>query len=330
MSGRAGDGELLSIGASLLLVLSLALACSSSNTARDAGTATPVRSSGAATPSPAASAANAVPVAPGETTLTLKVLSFNLLWGAGHERRFDENIPQRFRGIDRVAELREFLRQADPDVLALEEAAGWDTGTRPLVEQVAAELGMHYVLAPDAWELHVILLSKYPIVRADYVSRFQGFNGVALRATLAITPQVEVNVIAVHLNSMSSQTRSCQVEAVFDMAAELEGRTLLLGDMNFRPAADQAAALAGGGWQLLEAQAEWPIDQIWLDGSGMATVGDWWEGVIQPSRISDHFPVGVDISFTAAPAVQATAREPVSEPAALAYECPLPSEARQP
>jgi endonuclease/exonuclease/phosphatase family metal-dependent hydrolase len=262
-------------------------------------------------------------------TVSLKVMSFNLLWGAGHERRFDENIPQRFRGVDRVPELRAFLQRAGADVLAIQEAAGWDNGSPPLVQQVAEELGMHYILAPDAWELHIILLSKYPIIAAEYVSRLQGFNGVAVRATLAVAPNVYVNVIAVHLNSMSSQTRTCQVEAVFDIASKLEGRTLLLGDMNFRPQASQALALDDRGWQLVAAQADWPIDQIWLDTSGSVTTGNWWDGLEMPPRISDHFPVGVDMMFSAQPSPDAAATTPVTAPTALAYECALPPDARQ-
>ena len=259
----------------------------------------------------------------GETTVRLKVMSFNVLYGAGHDRRFDENVGQRFEGRDRLPELMAFLREAGPDVLAIQEAAGWDTGDPSVAAQIAAELGMSYVLAPDAWELHVVLFSKYPIVAADYVSRHQGFNGVALRATLAITSETTVNVFALHLNSMSRQTRSCQVEALLDMARDLEGRTMLLGDMNFRPDADQAQALREGGWQLVVAQPGWPIDQIWIDLTSRPRPGAWWTTVEQPRGISDHLPIGVDLAIEATPSDFA-GREPVREPGVLDYSCPLP------
>jgi endonuclease/exonuclease/phosphatase family metal-dependent hydrolase len=258
-----------------------------------------------------------------EATVRLKVMTFNVLYGAGHDRRFDEHVGQRFKGRDRMPELLAFLREADPDVLAIEEAAGWDTGDPSVAEQVAAALGMNFVLAPDAWELHVVLFSKYPIVAADYVSRLQDFNGVALRTTLAITPELTVNVLAVHLNSMSRLTRSCQVEALLDMTEGLEGRTILLGDMNFRPDTDQAEALREGGLQLVVAQPQWPIDQIWIDLTSRARPGGWWETLDSPPGISDHLPIGVDLTIQALPSGVA-GHEPVTEPGALDYECPLP------
>ena len=260
----------------------------------------------------------------GEASVTLKVMSFNVLWGAGHDRRFDGNVSPRFRR-DRLPELMVFLREAAPDILVAQEAAGWETGNPSVAEQIAADLGMNYVLAPDAWELHVVLFSKPPIVTAAYVSRLQGFNGVALMATLAVTPEAEVNVIAVHLNSMSGQTRSCQVEVLLDVAEVLSGRTLLLGDMNFRPGAPQADALRAADWQLVRAQAQWPIDQIWVDASASVTTGVWWDGLEAPARISDHWPVGVDITLTVPRSSKFVGREPMAAPDALDYACAVPS-----
>jgi hypothetical protein len=59
------------------------------------------------------------------------------------------------------------------------------------------------------------------------------------------------------------------------------------------------------------------------------TTGDWFGGLEMPPRISDHFPVGVDMTFSAQASPVATAAESVTAPTALAYECPLPPEARQ-
>jgi len=231
-------------------------------------------------------------------------------------------VGQRFKGRDRLPDLMAYLQEADPDVLAVEEAAGWDAGEPSVASQIAADLGMSYVLAPDAWELHIVLFSKYPIVEAEYVSRLQDFNGVALRATLAVTPTQTVNLLAVHLNSMSRGTRACQVEAILDMAEALDGRTILLGDMNFRSNSEQAQVLRDGGWQIVGV-AEWPIDQIWLDGSGPTSPGSWWQGLRAAEGISDHLPVGAEITFDALP-LDPTVREPVTEPDPLAYACPLP------
>jgi endonuclease/exonuclease/phosphatase family metal-dependent hydrolase len=256
--------------------------------------------------------------------VTLKVMSFNVYYGAGHERRFDQHVGSRFKGRDRLPDLIAYLREASPDVLAIEEAAGWDAGEPSVAEQIAAELGMTYVLAPDAWELHVVLFSKYPIVAAEYVSRVQDFNGVALRASVAVTSTQTVNVLAVHLNSMSRDTRACQVEAILDMATNLEGRTILLGDMNFRSNSEQAQVLREKGWQLA-AFAVWSIDQIWLDGAGALSTGGWWQALPVAEGISDHLPVGAEITFDAPPSDRGAPQELVTEPEPLDYACPLPS-----
>ena len=270
-----------------------------------------------AAPSPTAS------TAPQEPTVTLKVMSFNVLYGAGHERRFDQHVGNRFKGRDRMPELMTFMRGADPDVLAVEEAAGWDAGEPSVAAQIAEELGMSYVLAPDAWELHIVLFSKYPIIEADYVSRFQDFNGVALRATIAVAEDVAVNVLAVHLNSMSRDTRACQVEALFDMARAMPGRTILLGDMNFRSNSPQADVLRRGGWQLVAVQPGWPIDQIWLDDSGGFATGGWWSALPPPEGISDHLPVGAEMTFGVTPSPEPFDGEAVGDPGELIYACPL-------
>src|SRR5688500_14758135 len=57
----------------------------------------------------------------GEETVTLKVASFNVLYGAGFDRRYDINIPERFKGRDRLPDLVAFLRQVDADVIAMQE-----------------------------------------------------------------------------------------------------------------------------------------------------------------------------------------------------------------
>ena len=260
------------------------------------------------------------------TTVTLKAVSFNVLYGAGVERRFDQHVGQRFKERDRMPELMAFLREVDADVLAIQEAAGWDIGDPSIAEQVAEDLGMTYVLAPDAWELHVVLFSKYPIVEASYVSRHQGFNGVALQATLAVTPEVHVNVLAVHLNSMSRDTRACQVEALVDMAKDLAGSTILIGDMNFRSNAPQADVLRDNGWHLVAVQEAWPIDQIWLDSDlGPPETSDWWRSFEMPAGISDHLPAGVQMTFEVAPGENGLATDAIAEPRPLDYACPLPS-----
>jgi endonuclease/exonuclease/phosphatase family metal-dependent hydrolase len=259
----------------------------------------------------------------GAETVSIKAVSFNVLYGAGSSRRFDENIPQRFRDRNRMPELLAFLKLTQPDLLAVQEAGGWEDG---VAAEIAASLNMSYVLAPDPWDLNVILFSRYPILEAAYVSRSQGFNGVVLRAAVAATPNSRLQVFVTHFYSMSSQTRSCQVDALLEMMAPYaEERVLLLGDMNFRPQSNEGQKLSSAGWQLA-ALSSWPIDQIWLDPRAGVTAGDWWAGFTLPRDISDHLPIGVDLTFDVGRReLKPNASRGNVKPAAMQYACAVPT-----
>jgi endonuclease/exonuclease/phosphatase family metal-dependent hydrolase len=278
-----------------------------------------------AEPTPAAAATIVVPS--GEpATVTLKLLSYNLLYGAGAESRFDANIPARFHGRDKLDEVIDFFQAAAPDVIAVQEAGGWDTGDPSVAEQIAERLGMNYVIAHDAWELHIMLFSRYPILESAYVSRDQDFNGVLLRATLAVTPEARIHVLVTHLNSMSRETRACQLDALLNVAAALPpGPVLLAGDMNFRPTSMLAETLTSHSWQLLVAQESWPIDQVWAGPETSVTTGDWWPPLAPPTGVSDHDPVGIDVTIEAPRIGRASDLEAgTTVPKTLDYACPLP------
>jgi endonuclease/exonuclease/phosphatase family metal-dependent hydrolase len=259
------------------------------------------------------------------TPLTLHLMAFNVLFGAGVERRFDEHVPARFQGRDRFPEVLDFVKKMQPDILSIEEAAGWDEGSPSPAEQVAQALGMNYVIAPDQWELHIVLYSRFPILDSEYTSRFEGFNGVLLRATVAVAPGQILQVFAVHFNSMSPITRSCQVNDLLDLARHHPGPAILLGDMNFRPTASQAEALLAAGWKLVYSQPRSAIDQIWA-GPGLGfTVGDWWESRPPLGEVSDHLPVGAGITVSLpASSTASMVDSSSSSPAILDYACDLP------
>ena len=186
---------------------------------------------------------------------------------------------------------------------------------------------MSYVVARDPWDLHVVLFSRFPIVEAASVSRTQGFNGVVLMTKLVISDNLPLNVVVTHLHSMSSQTRSCQVEALKDMLAPLPGRTLLIGDMNFRPQSNEARSLESSGWQLAAWQDFWRVDQIWIDAGASYSHGSWWGSLPDAAGISDHLPAGADITFTISrqsTGAQQPQTQPVT-PRAMDYACAVPT-----
>jgi endonuclease/exonuclease/phosphatase family metal-dependent hydrolase len=125
---------------------------------------------------------------------------------------------------------------------------------------------------------------------------------------------------------MSSQTRSCQVDALKEMLAPFsDQRVLLLGDMNFRPQSNEGQKLSAAGWQLA-ALSSWPVDQIWLDPSASFTVEDWWAGFELPRDISDHLPIGAKLSFEAPrQAVKVAKNRSTPRPEPMQYACAIPT-----
>jgi endonuclease/exonuclease/phosphatase family metal-dependent hydrolase len=282
----------------------------------------------AATATPTAVPELPVTTVEGSETVTLKLLSFNVLYGAGHDRRFDMNIPARFHGVDRVQQFLDYVKAAQPDVLAVQEAGGWIEGARPVAAQIAAELGMSYVVAQDPWDLHVMLFSRYPIIDAAAVTRTQGFNGVVLVTKLLLADNLPLNVVVPHLYSMSSQTRACQVEALKAMTEPLTGRTVLIGDMNFRPESGEARVLQADGWQLVAWQPFWRVDQIWVDATASYSVGGWWDSLPNAEGISDHLPAGAEVTFSIDRELPRVEQQPASgrvTPRTLSYVCDVPA-----
>ena len=96
-----------------------------------------------------------------------------------------------------------------------------------------------------------------------------------------------------------------------------------MGDMNFRPNATQFATLQSTGWQNLALEPVWRIDQVWLDPTSKATTGSWWASFDSPADISDHRPVGVDVTLVAESRDYAAAPKGVTV-GKMSYACPMP------
>src|SRR5262245_33504582 len=124
------------------LVLGLTLACG--------GRVGPPPGSIASHGGPASEAGTNEPAQPiSAGALSLRFMSYNVLMGGGLDRRFDSVFLDwqhpLFDGRNRFADIMAVIKAANPDVLAIEEAAGWDEGKPNVADQVAATLGMSYV-----------------------------------------------------------------------------------------------------------------------------------------------------------------------------------------
>jgi endonuclease/exonuclease/phosphatase family metal-dependent hydrolase len=252
--------------------------------------------------------ATAVPTPSGP--VTLRVVSYNVLWGGGLDRRFEQfyvgSQTANYGGRVRLPEIVEVLRGFQPDILAVEEAAGWDEGSPPVIERVAAALGLrHHFLAKNPYGLNVALLSRFEIASAINLAPVMGTNS-ALAATLALPDGSSLTVIVPHLDPFTSRMRACQVDLLLEVAAQAgEGPAILLGDMNFRTTSAEAQKLAAAGWQAAAVEPTRGIDQVWLAPGTSWSIQPLWSdaelaATLRPRLLSDHLPVGAALTVEAA------------------------------
>jgi len=226
----------------------------------------------------------------------MKVITFNVLVGAGIDRQWDAELPNNMQGIDRSPLLVDYLKQLSPDIAGLQEATGWDKGSPPYIKTLADQLEMNYFITTGRADS--ALLTKYEILEAEDLS--DEFNSV-VRARLLGPDGEPVNVFVIHLDSDSEEHRSCGVQLLLQkMQPYLEQRTILLGDTNFLNASNEwgVNTLETQGWQRVASDSHFKIDQIWVAPSMQWDVTEWAAPISQETRqISDHWPLGREIQI---------------------------------
>jgi endonuclease/exonuclease/phosphatase family metal-dependent hydrolase len=233
------------------------------------------------------------------TPRKIRVMSYNILYGAG-ATPYWENIAANQKPFSnpgyRLPAILEVIKAAEPDIVGIQEAAGWNTGTPQIVEQVAAELGMYHVLVTSPSGLNLALFSKFEIVEAENLTEQIGSIG-ALRATLSMgdTGQL-LYVFVVHLDPFSTTVRIEQLKRLNQlMAPHYETPTIFMGDTNIECAnipeqCPEYQTLAQAGW-LLVMKEQYVINQIWTSPLLAEPVTE----ITFPGanfKISDHLPVG--------------------------------------
>jgi endonuclease/exonuclease/phosphatase family metal-dependent hydrolase len=244
-----------------------------------------------------------LPNAPPTPQRTIRVISYNVLFGAGVDRQYDDLLPTELRNTNRLPELVSFIHGVKPDILGIQEANGWNTGSPLVVEQVAEQLEMNYYLAEAPNDFHVVLFTKFEIVEAENLSGKEGdatFETMrALRATLLTPEGQSLHVFVVHFDPFSTRLRLHQVWALIDRVEPYkEQRTIILGDMNFCVRSPEYATLRQAGWKHIALATD--IDQIWIapianwSSQPLPVPGNFARGSID---LSDHLPVGAEISM---------------------------------
>jgi endonuclease/exonuclease/phosphatase family metal-dependent hydrolase len=214
---------------------------------------------------------------------------------------------------------------AGADVLFLQEVE--EQPERPVTAVVARALGMSWAFAPgyglgEGGAHGVSILSRFPMRDLDLIELprhdvvFNSARRAALGATLQ-TPSGPVRVYAVHLdNRINPDDRVRQLEPVIAHAADQPvERVIIAGDLNTSPFRWLGGVIplpVGGQIDRLERYVRshgfatpatasgqtsmWlnmRLDAVYVRGLRGAGVG-----VEQDVRISDHFPMWVDLGLT--------------------------------
>ena len=235
--------------------------------------------------------------------VAVRVMSYNILFGAGvdpgWERAAAQLSPFAYPG-NRLPEILTVIKAANPDILGFQEAAGWDSGSPSIAQQVAKELGMNYFLATTKNGLHLAFFTKFKIITAENLSERMGNVG-ALRAMLSTPDNQIIHVFVVHLDPFAATTRAGELAILTqEMSPYLQSPTLLMGDMNFYCLDDpehcqEYRVLSQAGWRLARA-GKYKIDQIWTSPVLDQPVSE----ITFPGAsfdISDHLPVGAIVGI---------------------------------
>jgi endonuclease/exonuclease/phosphatase family metal-dependent hydrolase len=244
--------------------------------------------------------------------LTIKVMSYNVLFGAGVDRHYDKLLLPELRNKNRLPELVSFIKAAKLDILGIEEANGWNRGDPRVVEQVAEQLEMNYYLAEAPNGFHVVLLTKFEITEAKNLSGKEGdpvFETMrALRATLLTPNGQSLNIFIVHLEPFATKIRLHQLDALMDELEPYKGQTtILMGDMNFCVDWPEYTILEQAGWQHVALATN--VDQIWISPTANWTSKPLLIPGSSARGLSDHMPVSAEIGI-----FQTTARTTMSTP----------------
>lgn len=237
-------------------------------------------------------------------TSSLRVMSYNVLFGAGAtpawEQRAAQLSPFPYPG-NRLPAILNVIQAARPDIVGIQEAGGWLDGHPAVVEQVAQELGMAYFVAETPSGLHLVLLTRLPVVETENLSDRLGGVG-ALRAKLALGEgRPDLQVFVVHLDPFSTEARLRQLAFLTEvMAPYLDTPVILMGDTNVscldRPEhCPEYQRLQQAGWRLVMRE-QYQLNQIWTSPLLAESVTE----ITFPQAnfdISDHLPVGATLTL---------------------------------
>jgi endonuclease/exonuclease/phosphatase family metal-dependent hydrolase len=238
------------------------------------------------------------------------VMTYNIFNGAGVYPASEKWASDHGYPGNHLSKVMEVIKTADPDILGIQEANGWNP---TIIQQVADELHMSYFICkgnkfyPD---FHVALLTKFNIKEArDYPDNF--ING-ALRAEV-VTPQGRsIQIFVVHFTSPiqpaeenpydplknipRTEIQDREVSFLVEkMAPYANVSTILMGDMNNAPS-QLGTVLHRANLSLVVVEPSMGVDSIWVSPALISN-----RSMLLPDNltqgVSDHRPIIAEIDI---------------------------------
>lgn len=155
-----------------------------------------------------------------------------------------------WRGGRGVPLLHRAVREAEPDVLLVNESPKLPLLWRPRCHDLARAWGMRYAVGGRAAGSNMIVVRPGVSVESTYASRipqplFQPRRGIA--AAQLRVEGAPVSVVSCHL-SLVAERRATEVERVIAVARRLPGPVVVAGDLNERPTGPSWHRLAEAGY----------------------------------------------------------------------------------
>ncbi len=144
---------------------------------------------------------------------TIKIISYNIWngfeWGKDKERE---------------AKFVEFIKNEDPNILALQELCGF---TQQKLEEIAKKWGHNYAIIHKEEGYPVGITSKEPIELVKKLTQNCGHGMLHVKT-------YDYNLVVTHLNPFDSKKRLVEATTISDYMEQnnLATNTLLMGDLN--------------------------------------------------------------------------------------------------
>ncbi len=141
----------------------------------------------------------------------------------------------------KLPEVTPILQAYNADVLAIQEANGWNLDDFAIAKQVASDLGMEYVYCPGDAALvdqngnthDLILFSKLEIKNSE---TYSNVSNCLIRAELATAGGASVQIFATQINPNFAEVGCVNIENIVKaMEPFTGGQAILMGDMTIPP-----------------------------------------------------------------------------------------------